>query len=39
MTSGMGGGKLTVGMEGFLMWVHEDRGEIEMNWRGFLSDW
>lgn len=39
MTSGMGGGKSTVGMEGFLMWTKNDKGEMEMNWRGFLSDW
>ena len=40
MSTGMGGGNATVGMEGFLYHLkHNDSGDVEMHWRGFLSDW
>ena len=39
MSTGMGGGNATVGMEGFLYHHKNAENEIEMNWYGFLSDW
>ena len=40
MSTGMGGGNATIGMEGFLYHLkHNDSGDVEMHWRGFLSDW
>ena len=40
MTAGMGGGKSSVGMEGFLYNLKDkESGDIELNWMGYLSDW
>ena len=38
MSAGMGGGKASVGMEGFLHHHKNDTGDITMKWHGFLSD-
>ena len=37
MSAGMGGGKASVGMEGFLYHHRDETGDITMNWHGFLS--
>ncbi len=38
MSTGMGGGNATVGMEGFLYYI-KNANKVEMHWKGFLSDW